>query len=95
MHLGEGQFSSPFQKWEFGPDHCLDYRKRSRGPSFKKRLVNTLSKFVESMSTFSRITEQSSLHDGLEHKSTRELLEGINQEDRTVALAVQKTIPQI
>ena len=47
------------------------------------------------MSTFSRITEQSSLHDGLEHKSTRELLEGINQEDRTVALAVQKAIPQI
>lgn len=44
---------------------------------------------------FIKITEQSSLHDDLEKKSVRELLEGINEEDHKVADAVQKTIPQI
>ncbi len=40
-------------------------------------------------------TEASSNHTDLDKKSTRELLEGINQEDQTVALAVQKVIPFI
>ena len=44
---------------------------------------------------FIKITEQSSLHDDLEKKSVRELLEGINEEDHKVADAVQRTIPQI
>ena len=35
------------------------------------------------------------MHDGLEHKSTRELLEGMNREDRTVAHAVKEAIPQV
>lgn len=45
--------------------------------------------------TFIRITEQSSLYDDLEKKSVSELLQDINNEDLQVALAVQKTIPQI
>ena len=42
-----------------------------------------------------QITEQSSLYDDLEKKSVREILEDINREDQKVALAVQKSIPQI
>ncbi|MDR1809873.1 MAG: N-acetylmuramic acid 6-phosphate etherase [Prevotella sp.] len=45
--------------------------------------------------TFVKITEQSSLYNDLEQKSVAELLEEINAEDRKVALAVQKALPQI
>lgn len=45
--------------------------------------------------SFIKITEQSSLYDNLEEKSVLEILTGINQEDQKVALAVQKTIPEI
>lgn len=45
--------------------------------------------------TFQKITEQESLYKDLDQKSVRELLEEINQEDRKVAEAVGKTIPQI
>ncbi len=44
---------------------------------------------------FIKITEHPSLHDNLEKKSVRELLEGINEEDQKVAIAVQNAIPQI
>lgn len=44
---------------------------------------------------FIKITEQPSLHNDLEKKTVRELLEGINEEDKKVALAVEKAIPQI
>ena len=44
---------------------------------------------------FVKITEQSSLYDNLEDKSVLELLTDINREDQKVALAVEKTIPQI
>lgn len=44
---------------------------------------------------FIKISEQPSLHDNLESKSVKELLEGINEEDKKVALAVEKAIPQI
>lgn len=40
-------------------------------------------------------TETSSNHDHLEEKSVSELLLGINAEDKTVAFAVEKAIPQI
>lgn len=40
-------------------------------------------------------TERESNHQHLEKKSTLELLEGINQEDQQVAIAVQQAIPQI
>jgi len=40
-------------------------------------------------------TEQSSNHDHLETLSARQLLEGINKEDQTVAQRVQDVIPQI
>ena len=45
--------------------------------------------------SFIKISEQPSLYDDLEKKSVREILEDINTEDQKVALAVQKTIPQI
>ena len=44
---------------------------------------------------FVKITEQPSLHGDLETQSVRELLEGINEEDRKVPAAVQQVIPQI
>ena len=44
---------------------------------------------------FIKITEQSSVYDDLEKKSVHELLVGINDEDKKVALAVEKAIPQI
>jgi N-acetylmuramic acid 6-phosphate etherase len=42
-----------------------------------------------------RITESESLYTGLENMSVSELLSNINREDQTVALAVEKCIPQI
>lgn len=42
-----------------------------------------------------RVTESSSNHHNLESKSTLDLLVGINQEDKTVPLAVEAEIPQI
>lgn len=42
-----------------------------------------------------RITESSSNHDNLEMMSTIELLKGINQEDKTVPLAVEKILQDI
>lgn len=42
-----------------------------------------------------RITEQDSNHDHLEKMATREVLERINKEDQTVALAVEKCLDQI
>ena len=41
------------------------------------------------------VTEQPSLHTNLDKKSVGQLLLEMNEEDRKVALAVQKTIPQI
>jgi N-acetylmuramic acid 6-phosphate etherase len=45
--------------------------------------------------SFIKITEQPSLYDNLEKKSVLEILTEINREDQKVALAVQKTIPEI
>ena len=45
--------------------------------------------------TFEKITESDSKYDDLEKKSVSELLTIINQEDQTVAIAVQKVIPNI
>lgn len=42
-----------------------------------------------------KTTEQSSLYDHLEKMSTGEILKNINNEDKKVALAVEKVIPQI
>ncbi len=42
-----------------------------------------------------RITESTSNHDELERKSTLELLMGMNQEDKTVPLAVEKILRNI
>lgn len=44
---------------------------------------------------FNKITEQHSLYDNLENKSVSEILREINNEDKKVALAVEKEIPQI
>ncbi len=42
-----------------------------------------------------KITEKSSLHHHLEHKSVSEILQGINSEDQKVSLAIKEAIPQI
>ncbi|MFV8443150.1 N-acetylmuramic acid 6-phosphate etherase [Flavobacterium sp. LB2P44] len=44
---------------------------------------------------FTKTTEQSSKYDHLEKMSVQELLSNINQEDKTVPLAVEKALPQI
>ena len=44
---------------------------------------------------FIKISEQPSLYNDLEKKSVHEILVDINREDPKVALAIQKTIPQI
>ena len=44
---------------------------------------------------FEQITEQSSLYDRIETKSTREILAEINREDQKVALAVSRALPDI
>lgn len=44
---------------------------------------------------FQKITESESLYDHLDQMSVRELLEGINNEDRKVAIAVGREIPKI
>ena len=44
---------------------------------------------------FVKISEQSSLYNDLEKKSVGELLHDINEEDKKVAFAVEKAIPQI
>jgi N-acetylmuramic acid 6-phosphate etherase len=45
--------------------------------------------------TFTKTTEQSSKYEHLETMSVQELLSNINQEDKTVPLAVEKAFPQI
>ncbi|MDD3321007.1 MAG: N-acetylmuramic acid 6-phosphate etherase [Paludibacter sp.] len=44
---------------------------------------------------FQKITEQTSIYSDLDKKSVAQLLSGINEEDKKVALAVEKIIPQI
>lgn len=44
---------------------------------------------------FTKTTEQSSHYDSLEKMSVSELLHNINNEDKTVPLAVEKALPQI
>lgn len=44
---------------------------------------------------FVKISEQPSLYNDLEKKSVGEILQGINTEDKKVAFAVEKAIPQI
>lgn len=44
---------------------------------------------------YQKITESESLYDNLDQMSVRELLEGINNEDRKVAIAVGREIPKI
>jgi N-acetylmuramic acid 6-phosphate etherase len=45
--------------------------------------------------SFTKTTEQSSHYEHLEKMSVAELLQNINNEDKTVPLAVEKTLPQI
>ncbi len=47
------------------------------------------------MGEYQKITERASLYDNLESMSSKDLLQKINQEDKKVADAVQKVIPQI
>ena len=45
--------------------------------------------------SFTKTTEENSHYDHLETRSTRDILQNINQEDQKVPLAVEKAIPQI
>ena len=45
--------------------------------------------------TFKKTTEESSKYEHLEKMSVQELLSNINQEDKTVPLALEKALPQI
>ncbi|MES2811366.1 MAG: N-acetylmuramic acid 6-phosphate etherase [Bacteroidota bacterium] len=45
--------------------------------------------------TFTKTTEQSSKYEHLEQMSVQDLLTNINNEDRTVPLAIEKALPQI
>ncbi len=45
--------------------------------------------------TFTKTTEQSSKYEHLEKMSVHELLSNINNEDKTVPLAIEKALPQI
>lgn len=45
--------------------------------------------------TFKKITESESLYSDLDKMSVREILDGINSEDRKVAIAVNREIPNI
>lgn len=45
--------------------------------------------------SFTKTTEQSSRYEHLEKMTVQELLSNINQEDKTVPLAVEKALPQI
>lgn len=45
--------------------------------------------------SFTRITEQSSKYDHLEKMSVTDLLQNINNEDKTVPLAIEKALPHI
>ncbi|MGA1772779.1 MAG: hypothetical protein ACO387_01575 [Flavobacteriaceae bacterium] len=45
--------------------------------------------------SFKKTTESDSLHHNLHEKSTRDLLQGINQEDQKVASVVRACIDQI
>lgn len=45
--------------------------------------------------TFIKVTEQTSLYDNLEKKSVLDILTEMNKEDQKVAIAVEKTIPEI
>ncbi|MAU25928.1 MAG: N-acetylmuramic acid 6-phosphate etherase [Muricauda sp.] len=47
------------------------------------------------MADYKKITEQPSLYNDLEKMSTAEILRNINEEDKKVAFAVEKVIPQI
>jgi N-acetylmuramic acid 6-phosphate etherase len=45
--------------------------------------------------SYQRITESVSNHERLDEKSVHEILSGINSEDKTIALAVEKALPAI
>ena len=45
--------------------------------------------------SFTKTTEQSSQYEHLEKMSVSELLSNINNEDKTVPIAVEKALPQI
>ena len=57
-------------------------------------IINKLIKLITFMA-FQKITESSSLYSDLDRMPVRELLEGINREDRKVAEAVGREIPKI
>ena len=58
-------------------------------------MINFVHRIQKLMSGYNKITETTSLYDGLEQMITADILAYINEEDRKVAEAVHKVIPQI
>jgi N-acetylmuramic acid 6-phosphate etherase len=56
--------------------------------------LNFVTLYFKKM-TFTKTTEQSSKYDHLEQMSVHDLLTNINNEDKTVPLAIEKALPQI
>ena len=57
---------------------------------FKKNLPNFIKIIF-----MNRVTEQESNYNHIDQMSVLEVLQGINNEDKTVAFAVEKSLPQI
>ncbi|EDM37057.1 N-acetylmuramic acid-6-phosphate etherase [Pedobacter sp. BAL39] len=53
------------------------------------------SRFLAKISNMIRVTEQDSKYTNIDQMSVLEILQGINNEDQTVAIAVKQAIPQI
>jgi len=66
----------------------------TRENSKKETINNDFNSPLGARGSF-MFTEQNSLHDNLDKKTVGELLIEMNEEDRKVAFAVQKAIPQI
>ena len=60
--------------------------------NYKSRIFEQI---FTTMQNFDKITEKDSIYDGLENMSISELLTNINNEDKKVPLAVEKSLPQI
>jgi N-acetylmuramic acid 6-phosphate etherase len=57
--------------------------------------IERKSRFLEKIKSMIRVTEQDSHYTDIDQMSILEILKGINEEDKTVPLAVEKSIPQL
>jgi N-acetylmuramic acid 6-phosphate etherase len=69
--------------------------KKTTAEPAAKTTAKPKSKAAAQNAAFVKITEQASLYDHLEKKSVSSILADINAEDKKVALAIEKVLPQI